>query len=122
MNAEEIAAALARTVVVTEDEWFSIADALEQGTAHPVLDALGAHLIQVASSEVRMVRVAYWQWGALVEHDEQFEGVAEALAFLAAGGVPRYANQVVDFAPEAIIDGDRVIRDADLNRLLAEWP
>jgi hypothetical protein len=71
--------------------------------------------------EAQMVKVFYWQWGKRVEHDEQFDDVDEAVAFLFANGVPQRANQVVDFAPDEIVDGARVIRGPDLDRLLSEY-
>jgi len=68
-----------------------------------------------------MVTVYYWQWGKRVEHEERFESLDEALSFLYVHGVPQHARQVMDFAPDEIVDGDRRISGDELDRLLAEY-
>lgn len=68
-----------------------------------------------------MVKVFYWQWGKRVEHDEVFDDLDDALSFLYVHGVPQRAGEVVDFAPDEIVDGDRRISGGELDRLLFEY-
>lgn len=67
------------------------------------------------------VKVFYWQWGSRVEHGEEFADVEEAVAFLFHHGVPQRAGDIMEFAPDEIVEGLHAIRDEELDRLLNEY-